>query len=295
MSTVKFTSYFILGLTILALAACGKKADPPANFNFSPTQVSLSKFQGSTSSSWLTDASGNFLTKETTIALEGICGPSVAKIRLTINSVDVSPDPTCDSSALWTYSGSFVVADGTYPIVIQAIDTKSAVIAASALNYNVVKDTVAPVLVAITFPAVNPLVFNSPAPATINGTFTGDLEKMTASDTGGTFSINSGSGTFSYSTYIYAGETRTITLTGYDKVGNVSGTLATTFTRFGDYDSIAPPMAMYQNPGISAVSNPMVSGSYQLERVAFEPSGVGVQSNGGYDLTIGLSQQVMRY
>lgn len=285
----------LLFISFCAIAlGCGKKKETPANADFDPLQISITKFQGNDSSQWKMNADGKLLTNLSTLDFEGVCGPKVVALVLKINGVAISTNPVCDDDSLWSYSGSLAGADGDTMVEVIGLDAEGNQGTDYLISKTVLKDTVAPTISGITAPFTDPQVVINAAVG-VSGTLTGDVATMTCSDSSGTFSINTSGGTFTFTTFINEGETRTLTFRALDETGNVSAPVTQTFIRYGTYPSLSPPMAMYQLSGMTTVSGPVSNNGRDLMRIGFSPVGDSTMSSNGYDLTMGLIYQTTRY
>lgn len=286
---------FISGF--LVVAACGQKKETPANADFDPLQISISKFQDLSPEDWKISQTGaKLLTNLSTLSFDGVCGPKVVAVIFKRNGTAVTPNLACDANGLWSYSGALAGADGDTTIEVIGLDEAAVEGTAYAISKTVHKDTLAPTISGITAPFDDPQIVTNAAVA-VMGNLTGDAFGMTSTDSTGTFSLNLSGGTFNFGTFINEGETRTITFRVFDETGNTSAPVSQTFTRYGDYPSISPPMAMYTLSGMNTVSGAvMPSNGMELIRVGQTSIGGDLSpTSGGYNLNMGLIYQTTRY
>lgn len=276
-------------VAVLGLACAPKKKDKPEYAGVAAHSATLVSFQGKEDPNWLTDTSGNLLTNQDTLSLEGYCSTSTDKVQILLNGTDVGTSPDCAvANRRWTYSGAFTGTDGLYTLVIAGKLNDGTVDVANVVVKKINRDKTAPTLASFTSPTTDPYITNT-ANVTISGTITGDFESMTASDGTGTFTFNTSAGTFDYQTSINDNETRTITFTVTDRAGNSStSTMSRTITYLGAIISMNAPQSKYKVSGLGQ-TDPMTSNGIVLqtsEQRAIGGSQAVMNSSNGVSLTL---------
>jgi hypothetical protein len=291
-------SFKILSTTLKILfclsisVACQKKKEQPEYLSLPTNAVSLTSFQGLNDTQWLTDDIGQFLTKEATISLGGLCSQGANTVVIKIDDVSVGSNPDCNvAGRVWTYSGSFAVADGSHTLVIYGKGKDGTEYTSQQITKTIVKDTSAPSITGFTAPFADPYISYATPAVTISGDVSGGLYSMAATDTSGSFTVNAAAGKFDFQTTLNSGETRTITFTAFDKAGNASGTASFTVQYPGAFNSIAAPLSMLKQPGLGQTA-PITSGTTVLSNSAVNSVGNAnayISTNSAYTLETGLT------
>jgi hypothetical protein len=260
----------------------------------SVTSINVNKFQNLNEADWIVDTGTNgLMTTNTTVNLQGFCPRGVSVIKVKVNGVDSGVTAPCTNQA-WSWGKPAIGVDGNYTFFIYGVNTFGIDMTDIAYTRVVVIDTTPPPVPNVS--TVTPsggggvatanggsVTFNNvDGTVTISGTTSADVHNMSA-NSAGSFGTESG-GTFSFTTTLTAGETRSIQFTAYDLLQNASAAATITV-------SYIPPLAPSLPYTVYPISGSPTSAGVNLRSANIGTVGANATTtSGGFTLSTGFSQ-----
>jgi hypothetical protein len=218
------TLFIVLSGLLIFTAGCkkgGVTASGSSSDNSTDSLVAISTFQGQVRADWLI-ISNKAQTANATVIFTGTCARGVADIQILINgSASGITDPKCQTDLTWTASKTIGI-DGDYEFSFRPTKVSGDVITSGIVTQTVSIDTTVPSDPVITTNGGADIDQTSGS-VSLAGTISADTSRMTVSDSTGTLSVNTTADTFTFTSTLTAGQSRTYTFYSYDIVGNQSG------------------------------------------------------------------------
>lgn len=277
--------------TISASTADGSSGDGTS------TTLSITKFQGVTSSSWIVETSTDALqTTSQNVAFEGTCsrGISTIKVRYKLQAAgsytDSGVTAACDNQ-VFSWSKTSAGTDGTYDFQVYGVNAFGAELTESQYQRKVRIDTTAPAApTAITVNGTSvanggTFTLSGSGTAAIAGTIDTDVKTVTSTDSAGSFNSSdyTGIGSFTFNTTINGGESRQITFKSYDALSNTSGSYTITVT----FVPTLSQLDYYVNFNTGIVLNTVTSAGVTLVRAGVESFDSAPTASGATTFTAG--------
>ncbi len=247
---------WLILLLSLAQMSCLESGGGDVSFgsasNGSPATASMTvtKIQGKTQESWLTDSDGKIYSNSASMSIEGKCSRGVGRISVIVNGTVDSSEASCASGGTFSwikyFPGSSNATGTEYTFQLQGLRADGAAIPGLTTSKVIIIDTRAPASPILNTPSGCRLITGtwtcSDSQVRISGSWS-DLEGVVSLQypTGGTIAYPTAK-TFTFDLILSEGQSRTLTFTVKDKVGNISGTSSQTVSYISPTNLLAGAM-----------------------------------------------------
>jgi hypothetical protein len=252
--------------------------------------MTVTKIQGKTKELWLVDSDGKIYSSSASMSIEGKCSRGVGRISVLVNGSVDSAEASCSSGGTFSwikyFPGSSNATGNEYRFELQGLRSDGVAISGLVTSKVIVIDTRAPAAPTLNSPSGCRLVTGvwtcSDSQVRISGGWS-DLEGVVSLQypSGGTISYPT-SKTFAYDFVLSEGQSRTVTFTVKDKVGNISGTSTQTVSYISATNLLAGSLTSGGTTGFSGGPiNSAASMIGNLDSMSGRTSDQGIQLQSG--------------